>query len=65
MPDDGVCRTRAVTGTTQTKIQRRIPGCHHARPEKGGMRTKEQRAPRRVGTTPRSPTVRGEILKAS
>jgi len=36
MLDGSVCRTRAVTGTNQTKIKRRITGCHHAQPEKGG-----------------------------
>jgi len=36
MLDGGVCRTRAVTGTNQTKIKRRITGCHHAQPKKGG-----------------------------
>jgi len=58
--DGGACRTRVVTGTTQTKIRRGRTGFHCARPKKKQSvaltRTKEQKAPRRVGTTHQLPT---------
>jgi hypothetical protein len=45
-PDGGACRTRVVTGTTQTKIRHRRTGCHCARPKKS--RAWPSRAPRNI-----------------